>query len=199
MKNKKTAKNKHASVIKKTKKASAAKNKATDNPVENRIENKRSAKPEEPALNGFSNKELDEIRKNLILLKREIFKEIDASIKEGSSKDSSEYRGDNYDIASNERDRELSYMLGDRERQKIREIDNALLKIKEGTYGVCNECGEPISKKRLKVIPYSNLCINCQSRAEEEGRAQTTDDYLENLRHLSSLMDEDDAFKDSDE
>lgn len=146
----------------------------------------------------FSDAELEEIKKNLILMKRVIFKDIDASIKEGSSKDSSEYQGDNYDIASNERDRELSYTLGDRERQKIKELDNALLKIKEGTYGVCDECGEPISKKRLKVLPYSSLCINCQSRAEEEGKAQAADDYMDHLRHLS-LIDDDDVFKDSDE
>ncbi len=185
MKNKKAVKDKKAAV----KKTLTVKDKA--------IKDKNISNPEENE-NEFSDKELEEIKKNLTLMKREIFKDIDASIKEGSSKDSSEYQGDNYDIASNERDRELSYMLGDRERQKIREIDNALLKIKEGTYGVCDECGEPISKKRLKVIPYSNFCIHCQSRSEEEGKAQATDDYLENLRHLS-LIDEDDVFKDPDE
>ncbi len=187
MKNKKIAKDKHAPA----KKASAAKDKDETILEENEIEN-------HPASTVFSDKELGEIKETLTLMKRAIFKEIDASIKEGSSKDSSEYQGDNYDIASNERDRELSYMLGDRERKKVREIDNALLKIKEGTYGVCDECGEPISKKRLKVIPYSNLCINCQSRAEEEGKMQATDDYIENLRHLS-LIDEDSTFKDPDE
>ena len=133
-----------------------------------------------------------------IKMKKDIFKEIDAGIKEGSSKDSTEYRGDNYDIASSERDRELMYMLGDRERKKVREIDNALLKIKEGTYGVCDECGEPISKKRLKIIPYSNLCINCQSKAEEEERKRLNEDYIDHLNTLS-LINDDDTFKDSDE
>lgn len=187
MKNKKIADDKHTPA----KKAPSAKDKDATTPKENEIEN-------HPTSTVFSDKELGEIKETLTLMKRAIFKEIDASIKEGSSKDSSEYQGDNYDIASNERDRELSYMLGDRERKKVREIDNALLKIKEGTYGVCDECGEPISKKRLKVIPYSNLCINCQSRAEEEGKMQATEDYIENLRHLS-LMDEDSTFKDPDE
>ncbi len=146
----------------------------------------------------FSAQEIEEVKKTLIGMKKAIFKEIDAGIKEGSSKDSTEYRGDNYDIASSERDRELSYMLGDRERKKVREIDNALIKIKEGTYGVCDECGEPISKKRLKVIPYSNLCINCQSRAEEEEKKQMSEDYIDHLSALT-LLNEDEAFKDSDE
>ncbi|MDA8158519.1 MAG: TraR/DksA family transcriptional regulator [Deltaproteobacteria bacterium] len=146
----------------------------------------------------FSPEEIESAKKTLVKMKKDIFKEIDAGIKEGSSKDSTEYRGDNYDIASSERDRELMYMLGDRERKKVREIDNALLKIKEGTYGVCDECGEPISKKRLKIIPYSNLCINCQSRAEEEEKKRMSEDYIDHLSTLS-LISDDETFKDSDE
>ncbi len=146
----------------------------------------------------FSPAEIESANQTLVKMKKDIFKEIDAGIKEGSSKDSTEYRGDNYDIASSERDRELSYMLGDRERKKVREIDNALLKIKEGTYGICDECGEPISKKRLKIIPYSNLCINCQSRVEEEEKKKMSEDYIDHLSTLS-LMEGDEAFKDSDE
>lgn len=147
----------------------------------------------------FSAKEIEEIKKDLNLLKREIFKEIDASIKKGSSKDASEYKGDNYDIASDEIDRELSYMLGDRERKKIKEIDNVLMKIDEGTYGICDECGELISKKRLKILPYSNLCVHCQSRAEAEEKTRTAEDYMDHLKHLSLTDDDDDIFKDQDE
>ncbi len=146
----------------------------------------------------FSKAEIESAKKTLIKMKKDIFKEIDAGIKKGSSKDSTEYRGDNYDIASSERDRELMYMLGDRERKKVREIDNALLKMKEGTYGICDECGEPISKKRLKIIPYSNLCINCQSKAEEEERKRMNEDYIDHLSTLS-LISDDESFKDSDE
>jgi DnaK suppressor protein len=159
------------------------------------MKNKNKENKDEQA---FSPAEIESAKKTLIKMKKDIFKEIDAGIKEGSSKDSTEYRGDNYDIASSERDRELMYMLGDRERKKVREIDGALLKIKEGTYGVCDECGEPISKKRLKIIPYSNLCINCQSRAEEEEKKRMSEDYIDHLSTLS-LISDDETFKDSDE
>jgi len=159
------------------------------------MKNKNNESIDEQA---FSPAEIESAKKTLIQLKKEIFKEIDAGIKEGSSKDSTEYRGDNYDIASSERDRELMYMLGDRERKKVKEIDNALLKIKEGTYGICDECGEPISKKRLKIIPYSNLCINCQSRAEEEEKKKMSEDYTDHLSTLSLIVD-DETFKDSDD
>ncbi len=159
------------------------------------MKNKNKENKDEQA---FSPAEIESAKKTLVKMKKDIFKEIDAGIKEGSSKDSTEYRGDNYDIASSERDRELMYMLGDRERKKVREIDGALLKIKEGTYGVCDECGEPISKKRLKIIPYSNLCINCQSRAEEEEKKRMSEDYIDHLSTLS-LISDDETFKDSDE
>ncbi len=159
------------------------------------MKNKNKENKDEQA---FSPAEIESAKKTLVKMKKDIFKEIDAGIKEGSSKDSTEYRGDNYDIASSERDRELMYMLGDRERKKVREIDGALLKIKEGTYGVCDECGEPISKKRLKIIPYSNLCINCQSRVEEEEKKRMSEDYIDHLSTLS-LISDDETFKDSDE
>lgn len=146
----------------------------------------------------FTPKELDKISKTLVDMKKTIFRGIDEGIKQGSSKDTSEYQGDNYDIAASERDRELTYMLGDRERIKIREIDNALLKIKDGSYGICEECGEPIAKKRLMLIPYTNLCINCQSHAEEEERIRTKDGYPESMDHLT-MIDEDDSFKDQND
>jgi DnaK suppressor protein len=43
----------------------------------------------------------------------------------------------------------------------IRQIDNALLSIREGTYGICKSCGKPIAEKRLEAIPYVALCIEC--------------------------------------
>ena len=43
----------------------------------------------------------------------------------------------------------------------VQQIDNALLGIKEGTYGVCKSCGNPIAEKRLEAVPYVTLCIKC--------------------------------------
>ena len=43
----------------------------------------------------------------------------------------------------------------------VQEVDNALLGIKEGTYGVCKRCGKPIAEKRLEAVPYVTLCIKC--------------------------------------
>jgi DnaK suppressor protein len=146
----------------------------------------------------FTKKELHEIKNTLIAMRKTLLKDIDTSIKEGSSKDASEPSGDMYDMASNERDREISYMLGDRERKKLKEIDSALSKIEDGTYGTCEECGETISKKRLKIIPYSSLCVNCQSNAEKEEKEKQHEEYGESFRNIS-INDEDDTFNHSEE
>lgn len=51
-------------------------------------------------------------------------------------------------------------------RKTLHDIDEALRKIKEGTYGICEECGEEISEKRLRVLPTATLCITCQENKE---------------------------------
>ncbi|HEX7036895.1 MAG TPA: TraR/DksA family transcriptional regulator [Pseudomonadales bacterium] len=49
---------------------------------------------------------------------------------------------------------------------EIREIDQALRRLEEGTYGECAECGEPISEQRLKALPFARLCIDCANKQQ---------------------------------
>jgi DnaK suppressor protein len=46
----------------------------------------------------------------------------------------------------------------------LAEVDRALKKVDEGTYGVCDDCGEPISSERLEAMPFATLCIRCSAR-----------------------------------
>ena len=71
------------------------------------------------------------------------------------------------DRASAESDRAFTLRIRDRERQLIRKIQAAVERIEDGSYGVCEECGEEISVARLKARPVTRLCINCKSRQEE--------------------------------
>ncbi len=48
------------------------------------------------------------------------------------------------------------------EKTLLREVEEALLRVKEGTYGVCQECDEPISPKRLQALPWAKFCVRCQ-------------------------------------
>ena len=63
-------------------------------------------------------------------------------------------------------------MLGDREREKVRSIDEALLRIADGEYGICEECEEEIPLGRLKVLPFARHCVKCKADLEKQ-QAQT--------------------------
>ena len=80
---------------------------------------------------------------------------------------SNESYADPADRASAESDRAFTLRIRDRERHLIRKIQAALQRIEDGTYGLCEDCGEEISIPRLKARPVTKLCINCKSRQEE--------------------------------
>jgi DnaK suppressor protein len=109
----------------------------------------------------------DEMRSLLLKMKEEAFEEVGKVVKSGSDKTGDEPSGDIYDQASNERDRELLLLLGDREREKIRNIDEALARLDEGEYGICEECEEEIPIGRLKAMPFARLCVKCKADLEK--------------------------------
>ena len=63
-------------------------------------------------------------------------------------------------------DREIDYSLEENSEQVLRAIDGALRRIDEGTFGVCETCGQPISEERLEAIPYATQCIDCRRKGE---------------------------------
>lgn len=65
------------------------------------------------------------------------------------------------DTLNVERERDLA--LSARARAAVDEIDRALAKMDAGTYGICERCGHPIPKARLKALPYAALCVACKS------------------------------------
>lgn len=109
---------------------------------------------------------VEEMKALLLKLKEETLKEIKKSMKSSSDHLSSEPSGDIYDQASSERDRELGLLLSDREREKLRNIDDALIRIQEGEYGICEECGCDIPLGRLKVMPFAHYCVKCKEDIE---------------------------------
>lgn len=71
------------------------------------------------------------------------------------------------DMSSDTYERELSANIASSEQAVLYQIDEALKRLDEGTYGACQECDKPISLSRLKAVPYTSQCIQCQ-RAEEQ-------------------------------
>jgi DnaK suppressor protein len=72
------------------------------------------------------------------------------------------------DRANLETDRNFLLRIRDRERKLIGKIKEALARIDDGTFGICEECGEEISEERLKARTMTTLCIDCKTKAEEE-------------------------------
>lgn len=79
------------------------------------------------------------------------------------------------DRASSESDRALELRTRDRQRKLISKIDAALKRIDDGTYGYCEETGEPISLRRLEARPIATLSVEAQERHERRERVYRDD------------------------
>ena len=75
--------------------------------------------------------------------------------------------GDEIDVASDAVDRNMLDSLGAQDANRLTLINNALLRIQQGKYGLCLQCGKPIPEARLETLPYAFMCINCASKAEK--------------------------------
>ena len=89
--------------------------------------------------------------------------------------DESQNHPDLADRASSETDRAIELRARDRQRKLISKIDAALQRIEDGTYGYCEETGEPISIKRLEARPIATLSIEAQERHERRERVYRDD------------------------
>lgn len=75
---------------------------------------------------------------------------------------------DSGDVAAYSYSKEVLMGLGENERTKLRLVEEALAKIDEGTYGVCERCEEAIPVKRLELLPFTRYCVQCQTELERE-------------------------------
>ena len=71
------------------------------------------------------------------------------------------------DRANNAYNRELMFSLSDNERATLLQIENALGRMDEGSYGRCANCGQSIAVQRLEAVPWARFCIDCQELAEK--------------------------------
>ena len=75
--------------------------------------------------------------------------------------------GDEIDVASGAVDRNMLDSLNAQDANRLTLINNALLRIQQGKYGLCLQCGKAIPEARLEALPYAFMCINCASKAEK--------------------------------
>ena len=115
-------------------------------------------------------KQLEYFRRKLLAWSEQLQRESEEAM--GRMKEESVKAPDIIDQVVLEADRNLVLRTRDRNRKLIYKIDEALQRIKEGTYGYCEETGEEIGIKRLEVRPIATLCIEAQERHEQMEKAR---------------------------
>jgi DnaK suppressor protein len=109
----------------------------------------------------------ESMKKQLLKMREELLKDLNRDVRSERTDFDTDI-GDFYDNADTERGRQLFHLLSGREREKLTAIDEALLRIEDGTYGTCEECGKKIHKERLKIMPFARNCVACQSDIEKQ-------------------------------
>ena len=110
-------------------------------------------------------KDLNQQKKILIQQLRDLLGRSDCSLDELNVADNN--ISDLLDRASQISEREFSHHLCSREKLHMRKIERSLQDIEEGVYGLCEQCGEDISLKRLKARPTARYCIDCKTQLEK--------------------------------
>ena len=119
----------------------------------------------EPFMN---DRQRDYFRQKLLAWREDILREARETLQH--LQDENQNHPDFADRASSETDRAIELRARDRQRKLIAKIDEALSRIEDGTYGFCEETGEPISIKRLEARPIATLSIEAQERHERRER-----------------------------
>jgi len=125
---------------------------------------------DEPFMN---ERQRDYFRQKLTDWKDEILRESASTI--SHLKEENKQQADVADRASSETDRSLELRTRDRQRKLISKIDAALARIKDGTYGYCDETGEPIGLRRLNARPIATLSIEAQEAHERREKIHRND------------------------
>jgi len=119
----------------------------------------------EPFMN---DRQREYFRQKLVAWKEDILREAKETLQH--LQDENQNHPDFADRASSETDRAIELRARDRQRKLIAKIDDALSRIEDGTYGYCEDTGEPISIKRLEARPIATLSIESQERHERRER-----------------------------
>ena len=124
----------------------------------------------------LSKEQIKQFRQLLITERAKLADEI-KSIAQETSKSPREASGDlsaytlhMADMAADTYERELSMNIVSSEQEILYQIDDALKRLDDGSFGVCQQCSQPITMSRLKAVPYASLCIACQRTKEQKNK-----------------------------
>ena len=122
------------------------------------------------AAHALKKKELRRFREILEEKKEELLRNARRTLDADMTLDTNDL-ADEMDLASSESLQSFTFRLRGREKIFLKKIDHALAKIDEGTFGICEECEEPIAVKRLEARPETTLCIRCKEDQERHEKS----------------------------
>jgi len=131
--------------------------------VKPRVKTQRGQKKEPDKLD---KKTIAKFRKLLLKQREEIVGEVKQMV-ESSKEMGQDGTQDIGDEAANIYNKQVLLSLNENERMRLQEVDESLDRIENGTYGICEECGGPISLKRLEVRPVAKYCVPCLTKLEK--------------------------------
>jgi RNA polymerase-binding protein DksA len=121
----------------------------------------------------LTKRELNEFRRILEAERDRLSQELEAieehlpEVEQVSMDASGGYDEDLADVASDTFEREKGFAIENSVQDLLTQVEEALGRLEEGTYGICEVCGQPIHPDRLRALPYARLCINCKAREEQ--------------------------------
>lgn len=119
---------------------------------------------------GLKKKDLKRFKDILLARKKEILRNAQRTLSEDMTLEADDLP-DEMDLASTEYLHSFTFRLRGREKSFLEKIDKALLRIDDGSFGICEQCGEPISIKRLEARLETTLCIRCKEDQERQEKA----------------------------
>ena len=111
-------------------------------------------------------KELKQIESLLLARKNILLREAEERVKKYRDANNGKLT-DIAEIASSVSNGDLEMLVAEEDARELKQIDDALAKIRAGHYGICEQCGRSIKKARLKAIPFATLCVSCKEEEEK--------------------------------
>jgi DnaK suppressor protein len=118
----------------------------------------------------MDSKQQQKFKEQLEQMKGDVISDVEQTLADMTSQNGN--IPDPNDRATMESDRSFELRLRTRERKLLDKIDEAIVRIDEGTYGICDECGNEIRIKRLEARPVAKYCIDCKTKQEQQEKAQ---------------------------
>lgn len=118
----------------------------------------------------LTKKQLEILRRRLHEVRREILGDVEKA-KAHRRESGDDGTQDIADMAADTYSRQVLMDLGERERERLREVEAAFKRMEDGTYGICEETDEPIPFTRLEAIPYARYTVAAQNELERRGKS----------------------------